>query len=148
VVEIMAEFLKTKSKASLHVVWITGLLVLLSACSSQQKLGVVAASDSNALQSQSNGSRYETRQVYVPAAAVQLLEAAELDIADAQYESAKNKLARAQRIAPSYSRIYLLWGVLYRNEGDMNKANQMFNRALSLATSKREKQAVLDSRDE
>lgn len=144
----MVELLKHIPRVGAQLVMIAITCMALVSCSTQQRLGVVATSDAASGPAGSDGARYETKQVAVPAAVKSLLVSAEQAISQGRLEEAKNLLARAQRIAPSYSRSYLLWGVLHRLEGDESKATQMFNRAYSLAANDSEKRAVLKAQED
>jgi Tfp pilus assembly protein PilF len=82
----------------------------------------------------SASERYQTRSVTVPPAVTALLEEAELAISNDHYARAESQLAKAQRLAPTVSKTYMLWGHLYKAKGSAIHAEQMYKRALSLAT--------------
>ena len=92
--------------------------------------------------SPSASERYQTRSVTVPPAVSALLDEAELAINNEHYSRAESQLAKAQRLAPTVSKTYLLWGHLYSAKGSVVHAEQMYKRALSLATDENETSLV------
>lgn len=123
------------------------LIVLLTACATQERNTLVALGTEQAEEDErdSKSALYQTKTHAVPKGVRLLIQQAEQAIDDSAFELAQRKLERAQRLSPAYSRTYLIWGRLYVLSGQASKAKHMFKRALSLATTRAQRNEVMDA---
>jgi Flp pilus assembly protein TadD len=116
------------------------IVVGLVACASQQEQSSIVGGENSSAeahgqnQSPSASERYQTKSTFVPPAVQALLNEAELAMNNEHYARAESQLSKAQRLSPTLSKTYLLWGHLYKVKGSATHAEQMYKRALSLAT--------------
>lgn len=142
---LVSEIIRHARNAYKYLI-IIALVVMTVACATQPEQSRIVRGDDSEQAYQhgdahsgdttapSASERYKTRSANVPPAVLALLGEAELAITNEHYLRAEHQLSKAQRLAPSASKTYLLWGRLYQAKGNKIHAEQMYKRALSLAT--------------
>ena len=111
---------------------IVSTMGILASCASSTRQQVIAVgqSDTAAMKSASITSY---RASNTPQVALDLIDKAVKSINRERYALASKALGQAQRLAPNEARIYLAWGDLFAQQGQIPQAVQMYKRALSLS---------------
>jgi len=111
---------------------IVSTMGILASCagSTRQQVIAVGQTDTAAIKSTSV-TNY--RASNTPRVALDLIDKAVKAINSERYALASKVLGQAQRLAPNEARIYLVWGDLFAQQGQIPQAVQMYKRALSLS---------------
>lgn len=112
------------------------LCLLLAACSSAPVSRVIAVN--SPVQSTTNPVHKSLNKsvpaiAALPAPARNVIKQARAAHHSGHFGKARALMTKAQRMAPQHPELYLIWGDLYAKQDAFNEAENMYQRALSLA---------------
>lgn len=131
ILERLAQILVLKRLAQL-----TCLCLLLAACSSAPVSRVIAVNSPVQTATSPANKQLKPQTLGIaalPAPARNAIKQARAAHHSGHFGKAQALMTKAQRMAPQHPELYLVWGDLYAKQDAFNKAENMYQRALSLA---------------